>query len=69
MAGSPVDLFDGWRYGVDMSEKRIVVTDHDFADLSIERANLDDFATVVDPAGDRANGADYRDALTGRTQC
>ena len=35
-----------------MSDHTVVVTDHDFADLSIERDGLGDIAEVVELTGD-----------------
>lgn len=50
-----------------MSDNRVVVTDHDFDDLSIERTILDDLATVIDLSDDddRAEGPDLEAALDG----
>ncbi|WP_101296938.1 C-terminal binding protein [Halegenticoccus soli] len=48
-----------------MSDRRVVVTDHDFADLGIERAVLSDVAEVIDlsdaPGGGGSNAGDSDD--------
>ncbi|WP_049898186.1 C-terminal binding protein [Halococcus agarilyticus] len=46
-----------------MSEHTVVVTDHDFADLSIERAGLDDLADVVELPGGVGEARDTHDRL------
>jgi len=46
-----------------MSEHTVVVTDHDFADLSIERAGLDGLADVVELPGGVGEADDAHDRL------